>query len=169
MVIAIHFKLLKDILRLDYQNKNKEQQALQITKNKFINRRGFSWENTVLCQLAYSEMFGENVTTNQIFGAYATNQNFHRTIIGYHCFATRRRVISAYRSWISRSMSWRHLLRIWTSAESASLACLSRAWRFVSWISTTTLVTSWATVDMASLSSSVLLSSLEINSKGYLL
>lgn len=61
---------------------------------------------------------------------------------------------------MSRSISWRHFFRICTSAESASLVCFRRAWRFVSWISTTTLVTSLATVEIASLRSSVRLSSL---------
>ena len=65
-----------------------------------------------------------------------------------------------YLSWMSRSISWRHFFRICTSAERASLVCFSRACRLVSWISTTTLVTSLATEEIASLRSSVLLSNL---------
>ena len=66
-----------------------------------------------------------------------------------------------YLSWIRRSMSCRHFLRICTSADSASLVCLRRAWRLVSCISTTTRVTSFATFEIASLRSSVLFSNLK--------
>ena len=58
-------------------------------------------------------------------------------------------------------MSWRHFLRICTSADNASLVCLRRAWRLVSCISTTTRVTSFATFEIASLRSSVLFSNLK--------